>query len=92
MALKITEENFVFVVEGPINAITTESFQNQLNIIMDNYKKVTINIDKVNEIDANGLSILREFYLNGLRYNRDYSIVGYSCKAIYDQFKFNRLK
>lgn len=88
MVLKITEQNFVFVVEGPINAITSESFQNQLNIIMDNYKKVTINIDKVNQIDGIGLSVLREFYLNGLRYNRDFSIVGFGCKEIYDEFKF----
>lgn len=87
MALKITNQNGVFVAVGPINAATSKSFQNHLNILIEKYKKVTINIDDVNQIDTNGLSVLKEFYLRGLRYNRDFSIVGYGCKEIHNEFK-----
>lgn len=88
MVLKITEQNGFFLVDGPINATTSESLKNYLNIIIDNYKRVTINIDKVNQIDKKGLSVLRELYLNDLNYNRGFSIVGCGSKEIYDDFKF----
>ena len=90
MALRITEDNGIFEAAGPLNASTSESFRNHLERIAAKYKKVTINIDKVDYIDASGLSLLREFYLNGLRYNRDFSIIGYGCKEIYEQFKFEK--
>ena len=91
MALKIIEQNGIFIAEGSINSATSEFFQNHFNDIIDKYKKVTINIDKVNQIDRIGLSVLRKFYINGLRYNRDFSIVGFGCKEIYDEFKFEEV-
>ncbi len=89
MILKITDQNVIFMMEGPINTATSESLKTYLNSITDKYKRVTINIDKVSKIDIKGLSVLRDFYLKGLRYNRDFSIVGYGCKEIYDDFKFD---
>ena len=88
MALNVTDQNGTFAASGPINATTSESFRNHLNNIIEKYRNMTINIDGVNQIDAAGLSVLKEFYLRGFRYNRDFSIVGYGCKEIYNEFKF----
>jgi len=52
------------VVVGQINTTTLEPFPFHLNCIIDKNGKMTINIDQVNQIDANGVSVLREFYLN----------------------------
>ena len=90
MALIVTDQNGIFTVSGSINSTTSESFRNHLDTIINSYKNVTINIDNVNQIDANGLSVLREFYLDGLRYNRDFFIIGNGCKEIYDEFKFEK--
>lgn len=89
MALTLRDQDGVFVAAGSINKATSESFQLHLNTIFDQYKSVTINIDEVNQIDANGLSVLKEFYLIGLRYNRNFFIIGNGCKEIYDEFKFD---
>jgi len=91
MALKITEQNSIFVIEGSINSATAKSFQNHLNILINHYSEVTINIDKVNNIDEHGLSILREFHLNALRFKRGFWIIGNGCKEIYDEFKFEKV-
>ena len=58
---------------------------------MVKYNKVTINIDKVDQIDVIGLSVLKHFYLSCLmNYNRAFYIVGNGCKEIYDEFRFEK--
>ena len=51
MALKITEQNGIFKAEGSINSATSGSFHNQLNIIMEIYKKMTTNKNKVSQFE-----------------------------------------
>ena len=88
MALKITDQNGLFIIEGSINSVTSKHFENHLEEIINKNNKVTINIDKVNQIDSIGLSILKHFYNSCLRnYNKAFFIVGNGCKEIYDDFK-----
>jgi len=82
MALKITDENGIFIIEGSINYATYKLFTNQLNSLMNNNKNVVINIDKVNHLDNKGLSILRKFYLHALRDNKKISIIGLGNKVM----------
>ncbi|OIQ30362.1 MAG: hypothetical protein BM564_03055 [Bacteroidetes bacterium MedPE-SWsnd-G2] len=92
MALKITEKNGIFMVEGAINTATSKYFESHIWAIINKYNNVTINIDNVNYIDSNGLSILRNVYLSCLmKYNIAFYIVGNGCKEIYDDFRFNKV-
>ncbi len=88
MALKITEQNRTFLVEGTINASTAMNFQNHLEAILNTYGTLTIDIENVTEIDANGMHALRALYSNALIYNRPFYIIGTGCKEIYEDFMF----
>jgi anti-anti-sigma regulatory factor len=44
MALKITDQNGVFMIEASINTTTSESFRDHFKSIIDQNKKVIINI------------------------------------------------
>ena len=86
MALKITKQNRTFLVEGALNSITAMNFKNHLESILNTYGALTIDIEKVTEIDASGMKALRALYSNALIYNRPFYIVGTGCKEIYDDF------
>ncbi|MEM9680124.1 MAG: STAS domain-containing protein [Bacteroidota bacterium] len=89
MALQIKENNGVFELEGAINNATAQSFKTHINALMLTSEQVTINIEKVNEIDLAGLSVLRELYTISKKENQSFYIIGYGCKEIYHDFKTN---
>ena len=92
MALTITEQNGIFNIEGSIINTTSKYFKIHMSEILKKYNKVTINIDKVSQIDEAGLSVLRYFHISSLmKYNRAFYIVGNGCKEIYDDFRFNKV-
>ncbi len=91
MALKITEQNGTFLVEGIINATTAMNFQNHLEAILNTYGALTIDIEKVTGIDTNGMNALRALYSNALIYNRPFYVVGAGCKEIHDDFTFTNV-
>lgn len=88
MALKITEQNGTFIVEGTINATTAMDFQNHLESIINVYETLTIDIENVTEIDTSGMKAMRALYSNALIYNRPFYILGTGCKEVYDDFSF----
>ncbi|NMH88733.1 STAS domain-containing protein [Flavivirga algicola] len=88
MALKITEQNGTFLIEGTINTTTAMNFQNHLEAILNRRNMLTIDIENVTEIDASGMKALRALYGNALIYNRPFYIIGTGCKEIYDDFTF----
>ena len=88
MALKITEQNGTFIVEGTINATTAIYFQNHLESILNVYEALTIDIENVTEIDASGMKAMRALYSNALIYSRSFYILGTGCKEVYDDFTF----
>ena len=89
MALTIKENNGIFLVEGTINATTVKQFKNHLEFLLLYANGLTINIDGVKAIDANGMKVLRALNTTALVYNKPFEIVGYGCKAIYDDFQYN---
>lgn len=88
MALKITQQNSVFIIEGTINASTAMHFQNYLESILNAYEALTIDIENVTEIDASGMKAMRALYSNALIYNRPFYIIGTGCKEVHDDFTF----
>ncbi|MDH7911306.1 STAS domain-containing protein [Winogradskyella sp. SYSU M77433] len=89
MALKITENNGIFTVEGSLNTETSKSFKIHMDVLFQTCEEVVINIDNVTEIDVTGLSVLRYFFNNSQKENRSFFITGYGCKEIYDDFRTN---
>ncbi|MCT4630347.1 STAS domain-containing protein [Winogradskyella sp.] len=87
MALKITENKNVFDIEGVLNTSTTQLFEKHMDALFRTNGDITINIEKVNEIDIAGLAALRQFYKNSIKYNISFTIIGYGCKEIYHDFK-----
>jgi ABC-type transporter Mla MlaB component len=87
MALTIKHENNTFLVSGTINATTVKQFKNHLEFLLTYNKGLTINIEGVKAIDANGMYALRHLHALALIQNKAFSIVGYGCKEIYDDLR-----
>ncbi|WP_397364624.1 STAS domain-containing protein [Olleya sp. R77988] len=85
MALTIIRNNNTFLVEGKINASTASNFKTHFNITLNTLSDLTINIDNVTEIDENGVAALKVIYKNAKTWNKSFAIVGYGCKAIYEE-------
>ncbi|WP_052467068.1 STAS domain-containing protein [Psychroserpens damuponensis] len=88
MALQILEQNGIFNLHGRLTTATSQSFLNHFKNIITSVNDVTINIDKVSEIDATGMSAIRVLYDNALQYNRNFFIIGNGCKEIYEEFRY----
>lgn len=87
MALTIKHENNTFLVVGTINVLTVKQFKNHLEFLLSYNKILTINIDGVTEIDSNGMRALRDLQTTALIKKKVFSIVGFGCKEIYDDFQ-----
>jgi len=86
MALQILEHNGTFYLQGNLNASTSQSLINHLEHAMNSVKELTVDIDKVKAIDANGVAALKSLFLNALGNKKTFSIVGYGCKELYTDF------
>lgn len=87
MALQISENNGIFYLNGNLNTATLKSFTNYFNYNL--YKlnrEVLVNIDKLVEIDKSGLEAIRELTKVAILKQTVFSIVGFGCKEIYDDF------
>jgi len=91
MSLKITKNKGVFHLNGNINSETSNSLQTHLEFLISLDKIITINIDNVTEIDANGLLVLKNFYYSAIRKNKTFWITGVGCKEIYDEMKHSNV-
>ena len=86
MALKISELNGMFHLHGKINTTTLNSFVTYFEYKKSHYKNIVVNIDHVLEIDKCGLEAFRKFTIDAISNQKVFSIVGYGCKEIYEDF------
>lgn len=87
MALQILNNNGTVYLQGNINASTAQNLVSHFNYLMkDSKKEVTVDIDKVTEIDASGVLALKTLFLKALRNKKTFSIVGYGCKELHTDF------
>ncbi len=89
MALKIKENNNTFFIEGSINASTAKQFKNHMDFLILYTKGLTMNIDKVDFIDATGMKVLRDLYNTAIISNKNFVIAGNGCKEIFQDFETN---
>lgn len=62
MALTITENKGVFIIEGEINASTSKSLLNHCTSFLNACGEVIIDLQHIAHIDLNGLLALRSLY------------------------------
>lgn len=86
MALRILENNGTFHLQGNLNAMTSRAFIIHFEYLIKSLKNVTVNIDKVKEIDTNGVSAFKTLYANALRQNKLFFVIGNGCKDINNEF------
>lgn len=89
MALKITHTKGIFLVEGVINAVTALNFKSHIEALIKSIDDLVINIEKVTEIDTNGMKALRSIYESSMAYDKNFYVVGLGCKEVYDDLYMN---
>ena len=87
MALQVTLKKQALHFEGRINCTTARMFIIHVEYYAEKFKSITINIDKVKEIDNDGMEAIKKLWLNALKNNMSFSIKGFGCKDIYDHFE-----
>jgi ABC-type transporter Mla MlaB component len=83
MALQILEKNGTFQLFGNLNTQTSCSFIIHFKNLIHTLNDVTINIDKIKEIDTCGVEALKTLIAISLKNNSLLSIIGKGCKNIY---------
>ena len=91
MALQILECNETFYLKGTLTTTTSNAFIMHFKHVFKNTQDVTINIDKVKEIDKSGLNAIKAIHRNAKKTNKQFSIIGYGCKDIYDEFRYDQV-
>ncbi|MEY8850070.1 STAS domain-containing protein [Psychroserpens sp. XS_ASV72] len=87
MALQIIENNNTFELHGTLNTATSKSFLNHVKLLMAHTKEMTLSIDHLSFIDESGVGALKHLLTEAFRQHLKFSIIGYGCKDIYDEFK-----
>lgn len=86
MALQILERKGIFYLKGKINCSTVRSFIIHFEHYISQSKSITINIDKVKEIDMSGLNAIKTLMAIALKKQKKFSTIGSGCKEVHDHF------
>ena len=89
MSLTIKENDGTILVEGFINSTTVKQFKEHLEFLLAYNKSVTIDIDKVTAINKEGLGVIENLFIEAKIKNKEFHVVGYGCKDIYDSIDFS---
>ncbi|KAB1158579.1 STAS domain-containing protein [Tenacibaculum aiptasiae] len=77
MALQILERKGVYYLNGRINCSTVRSFIIYFEHYISKSKSVTINMDKVKEIDMAGMDAIKTLMAIALKKRKKFLTVGY---------------
>lgn len=91
MALQITEQNGIFLVNGQLNSTTTRSFIIHFEYLIEQSNDIVINIDGVTEIDEDGLKGIKRVTVIALQNEKTFSIIGNGSKDIYQDFNCSQV-
>ncbi|QXP72555.1 hypothetical protein H0I31_02300 [Tenacibaculum sp. AHE15PA] len=86
MALQISNKKGIFHLKGKINCSTVKSFITHFEHYISRNKKTIINIDKIKEIDSDGLNGIKKLMKIALRNKNKFFTVGRGARDIYDHF------
>lgn len=86
MAILIENQNNVFNIKGEINQFNAKILKSYVESQFHSFDRVVLNINDVKKIDKEGINILTSLYQVSMQKEKSFSIIGYGCKDIYDQF------
>lgn len=86
MALTITRNDKIFEVEGQINATTASYFKTHFSITLNSLNSLSIDINKVTEIDLSGIQALKAIHNKAITWKKSFYILGNGSKEIYEEF------
>ena len=86
MALLVDNRNNVFYVKGTIDQFNSEILERYILSQFQKDSNVTIDISDVCKIDKHGMRVLTSLYMNSIEKKKNFKIIGYGCKEIYDEF------
>ncbi|GAL66771.1 STAS domain-containing protein [Jejuia pallidilutea] len=89
MDLNIISCNNFIKLKGVLNKNNIGIFQAELLKAYKKYNALTISIEELQTVDCFGVNALADFHTKSLRDNKELSIVGLGCKALYEHFKAN---
>lgn len=82
MELRILKKNGTFELSGSLNTKTSRSFIIHFEYLINTFKNVSVNIDKVKTIDTSGVEALKTLIAISLKNNNIFYIIGKGCKGI----------
>ena len=88
MALTITQQDTTLFLEGTLNATTVKPFKTHFDFIQNPFKNLTVNLDKVIEMDASALQTLKEMYKNEALNHNPFFVSGFRSEEIYEDYQF----
>jgi anti-anti-sigma regulatory factor len=91
MALHITNNSGILEIDGNLNAQNTKSFQNYFEALLESSNFITISLNKIIDMDLNGLNTIVELYRKALVKNSVFYIIGEENQKVVDLFRAERL-
>ncbi len=88
MALIITQQDNTIILKGSLNTATINNFKIHFGCIVNTLKSVTLNIDKVTDIDECALQTLKTMYVNGVVNQQMFFVEGKRSEEIYEAFVY----
>lgn len=88
MALTITQQDNTISLEGVLNTQNLKSFLCHFAYMQNTLNNITLNIDKVSELDEIALNELKELYKNAVINNMMFFVTGSGSEKIYEDFKY----
>ena len=84
MALQFFKKNNIFELSGNLNSQTSRSFIIHFEYLLNNFKIITVSIDKLTEIDASGVEAFKTLIAISLKSNSMFYITGNGSSDIYN--------
>lgn len=88
MALVIKENKGAHEIHGNLTANTAETFESQCKAIMNEHKRLMIDVQFMNTIDNVGIDAIKALYMNALYKDCGFFIQGNRSKKLYEAFPF----
>ncbi|MGB6269674.1 MAG: STAS domain-containing protein [Olleya sp.] len=88
MALTITQQDNTIILEGNLNTSNISNFTTHFNLAQTPFNKLTIDLEKVSNIDQYALQTLKDMYKNAILNHNIFFIEGNRSEEIYESFQY----
>lgn len=87
MSLTIKENHGVYKVEGVLNSVNADTFQDRCEAILNTNGVLTIHIENVTEIDDCGIHVIQTLFMNAKQRNQGFMVIGHINENLYNRLR-----